>query len=407
MCSKAPKGISYSTSESADFRFSATVARKNIGKNYIIHCLHHVSIPMNEQSLQKHADKYEKTRLRVKEKTSQPAFKKKRLELKAQRAQLRNRNEQSEQNTYQSNMTLLDSSQPQQHIQILDIQTPYKYENHNLAVVFFDLETSSLKANCDILQISMKCHQYILNIFITPTQSIQSSATKVNGFSKVHKKLFQHEVEVPTISKQAASKKVLEFLKIFQKKCILVAHNCTFDSMRFLKLIKQSSMQEEYEEWVYAFCDTLKMFREKFPKRASGYKLTTLATELLNLDCDRAHDAQVDVSLLEKLCLAHFSSIELTNASKTIYDVMSQIENSENIKLLLPSFKPMDGILSSQMKSRLASYDITYDKIVNTFKTKSIDETKALLERRVNGKPTVIKTKKIINMILDHLIALP
>ena len=33
--------------------------------------------------------------------------------------------------------------------------------------------------------------------------------------------------------------------------------------------------------------------------------------------------------------------------------------------------------------------------------------TKSLLERRVNGKSTVIKTKKVINKIIDHLSALP
>lgn len=78
-------------------------------------------------------------------------------------------------------MTLLDSSNPQKHIDVLNMDMPYKYEDHTLAIIFFDLETNSLKGNCDILQISMKCHKYVLNIFISPTQSIQPSATKVNG----------------------------------------------------------------------------------------------------------------------------------------------------------------------------------------------------------------------------------
>ena len=87
------------------------------------------------------------------------------------------------------------------------------------------------------------------------------------------------------------------------------------------------------------------MFRRKFPKREGGYKLTTLATELLKLPCDGAHDAQFDVSLLEKLTLAYFSSTELTNATKTIYDIISQMDSGENIKRLLPSFQPMENVL--------------------------------------------------------------
>ena len=89
MCSKAPKRISYSTPESADFRFSATVAQKNEGKNYLFKCMDNLQIPVTTKKLQKHADKYDKHRLRVKNKTSHPAFKQQRLELKAHRAQLR------------------------------------------------------------------------------------------------------------------------------------------------------------------------------------------------------------------------------------------------------------------------------------------------------------------------------
>ena len=148
----------------------------------------------------------------------------------------------------------------------------------------------------------MKCHQYILNIFISPTQSIQPSATKINGFSNVHKKLFQHGQEVATIPKHAASKKAVEYLKLFENKCILVAHNCLFDSTRLLNMIKKSSLLDEFQEYVYGFKDTLKMFRSKFPKRENGYKLTTLATDLFKLPCDGAHDAQFHVILLEKLC---------------------------------------------------------------------------------------------------------
>lgn len=49
-------------------------------------------------------------------------------------------------------------------------------------------------------------------------------------------------------------------------------------------------------------------------------------------------DAQNDVCLLEKLCLAYFKSIEITDSYKTIYTVLSEMNNRDSIKKLLPLF---------------------------------------------------------------------
>lgn len=47
----------------------------------------------------------------------------------------------------------------------------------------------------------MKCKQSIINEYITPTKSIDPSATKINSFSKNHKKLFQNGKKVDSLSK--------------------------------------------------------------------------------------------------------------------------------------------------------------------------------------------------------------
>lgn len=61
MCSKAPKGQSYSTSESADYRFSATVAQKNLGKKYLTECMDVLDIVYNKENLEKHAKEYDES----------------------------------------------------------------------------------------------------------------------------------------------------------------------------------------------------------------------------------------------------------------------------------------------------------------------------------------------------------
>lgn len=44
MCKHCPKNISYSTTESADFRWACAVASKNIGNNYLIKVLRKLSL---------------------------------------------------------------------------------------------------------------------------------------------------------------------------------------------------------------------------------------------------------------------------------------------------------------------------------------------------------------------------
>jgi len=89
MCSKAPKAISYSTSKSADFRFAATVAKKNLGTDYLRRSMEIITMPWSN-NLTKHIKRSDNIVKNKKEKSNLPSAKRKRLELKAKRSQLRN-----------------------------------------------------------------------------------------------------------------------------------------------------------------------------------------------------------------------------------------------------------------------------------------------------------------------------
>ena len=280
-------------------------------------------------------------------------------------------------------------------------------QNDDLILVFFDLETAGLSTTHQILQISMKCGKHIFNCYLTPTQSINPRTTQVNGFSAVRRKLFQNGKEVSTLPQRIAFQKVLEFLKSLTKKCVLVAHNCTFDYTRFVLAIKNISLLQNYEEIIEGFSDSLVLFRRKFPNRGTGYKLTVLASELLSLSCDGAHDAKFYVFLLEKLCVAFLDTNDFLTLRKSISDVAVNIQNNESIKSILPSFTPLKSIISDTMQKRLAGAGFTYENIVHAFKTKGLEETKALLRGDVNGKATIIKKQSILQNIINHLSTLP
>ncbi|XP_058809923.1 uncharacterized protein LOC131675094 [Phymastichus coffea] len=167
--------------------------------------------------------------------------------------------------------------------------------------------------------------------------------------------------------------------------------------------MQELSLIDEFENVIQGFSDTLLLFKDKFPKRESGYKLTTLAKELLALPCNGAHDASVDVILLEQLTTSFISVLDLIESNKTIKDISERMQKEKDAKEIIPSFKPMDDVISKAMQKRLAYAGITYENLVIHFKTKGFDDTKALLVGEVDGKPQIIKNKKILNSILDYL----
>lgn len=189
MTSKAPKRVSYSTSESADFRFGATIAQKNCGQDYIRRSFDFLDISYNnEMALQ--AQKSQNKLFKRREKIRTPEYKLDRLNKQAAKSQLRNRKEQCEGTTYSSNMDLMSNQSTSIENCIETANSSCIYETDEFSIVFFDLETGGTKYEDDILQICMESGQHILNAFLTPTRAINPEATKVNGLSICQKKLF-------------------------------------------------------------------------------------------------------------------------------------------------------------------------------------------------------------------------
>lgn len=404
MCSKAPKNISYSTSESADYRFAATCGQKNYGPEYLCRTMSYLEIPFTV-SLTDYVEKSHLSTQKRREKIKQPDYKKQRFEKKIQRSQLKYRKEKSEGLTYSSNMNLLSSDATifvENSIEAVD-DCENIFMNNEFAIVFFDIETGGTKYSDDILQISMKCGNNSFNSFITPTQKIAPSASKVNGLVINHNKLFQNGIQVETLPRDLVFAKILKFFHDLHKKCLLVAHNCGFDAARFIYTVQKLPFKDKIYKCIFGFSDTLNLFRQKFPKRPTGHKLTTLASELLSLSCDGAHDASFDVKLLEKLTVKYIAPEELIKSKKSVQAIEKILEDYFKINAELPLYVPMYGILKTEMIKRLIKHDITYKNLVESYKTQSIEKTISLLKGEVNGKPQIIKKDEILNNILNFL----
>ena len=110
------------------------------------------------------------------------------------RTQLRNRKEQSDGVTCESNMNLLQIEKRDSdtvktsEMSISTLADPFSAESK--CIVIFDLETSGFEMNCDVLQIACKCGYVVFNDYIRPTKCISPKVTEKNGLSDVEGELF-------------------------------------------------------------------------------------------------------------------------------------------------------------------------------------------------------------------------
>ncbi|XP_011860412.1 PREDICTED: uncharacterized protein LOC105557707 [Vollenhovia emeryi] len=200
MSRKAPKAICYSLSESADFRYAAAVAQKNIGEQYVQDVYEKYNLSLGAH-LSKHVERCEKSARIRSAKAKTPAFKARRRILRKQRSQLRNRRDLFEGETYESHVGLLTMPAVENDLgvstELPNLNTTFSDDDTAMALVFFDLETAGLKVTCEILQIAMKCGSVVFNEYIQPNESISSAASRVNGLTNEGHDLFLHGRSIP------------------------------------------------------------------------------------------------------------------------------------------------------------------------------------------------------------------
>ncbi|CAC5372924.1 unnamed protein product [Mytilus coruscus] len=133
--------------------------------------------------------------------------------------------------------------------------------------VFFDLETSSLAMDCDILQISAIYNDNLFNQYITPTRSINKYASEVTGLTVSHNFLCYNGHRVDSCLPQQALQNFMFWLhNIPSQKLTLLGHKCKrFDMPRLMNTLKTIQSCSFICKKVSGFIDTLPLFRTKFP----------------------------------------------------------------------------------------------------------------------------------------------
>lgn len=142
-----------------------------------------------------------------------------------------------------------------------------------------------------------------------------SNASKHTGLRNIAGELFFDGKKVFPISLKDAQNAFNQFLSLFPKPCLLVAHNAAFDTSHLLRAILKNLMVTNFKN-IAGFSDTLSLFKKQFPKRQGEGKFTLsqLAKDFLHINSnEKFHEVLYDVEILEKLTI-------LTNkiCSKTV-----------------------------------------------------------------------------------------
>lgn len=185
---------------------------------------------------------------------------------------------------------------------------------------------------------------------------------------------------------------MLQFLKDFEKTCVLIAHNCAFDAPRLIRFINQVDLVTEFTYVIDGFVDTLPLFRKKFP--GEDCSLVKLAARNFAVHPKKAHDAMYDVIMLQNVVFHNFTVDELISNNKKYVEMLRYDENFK-------SLVPMTAFVSDKIQKRMANAGINYILLQQAYR-QGREEIISLLEKKENGKKQVIKTKKMLNTIISH-----
>ncbi|XP_063436635.1 uncharacterized protein LOC134718073 [Mytilus trossulus] len=302
--SKAPKRICYSASESLKNRVSATEAQKNIGYHYISELHLEAGLSPNKIT-KKQSECLSKERKRQLIYNQQPEVKRRKIKTNNEKKTEIAKKEKVEGTTYKSDVgfSLVTEINNIPGIRYRpNIETVTNFDG-NFAV--FDLETSSLQEDCEILQIACKFNDNEFSCYIQPTKPISKMSSAVTGLTNEGGVLFHHGKPIRAINREAAFQNFVIWLSQY-KPVILIGHNAKlFDSKRLISNIKNYTCFAEFKTVVKGFVDTLPLFKKQFPG-FPNYKQTTVYEHVCGGQFD-AHNAIGDVSALN--CILEKSSI--------------------------------------------------------------------------------------------------
>jgi DNA polymerase III alpha subunit (gram-positive type) len=199
------------------------------------------------------------------------------------------------------------------------------------AHIFFDVETTGLGKHSDIIQIGAVHHNgRTYKKFIIPSCEIEEGATRVNGFTKRHGRLYRHDIEIrDAVSPHQGLNDFLDWVwNNSRGRVVLIAHNgFRFDAPVLINNILSHNVEDLVGicRVISGFGDTLESFRERYPNERSHSQASLMRRFEMR---DQSHDALDDAKDLMHL-------VQLAAEELQIYghSFITSVKTTRNIEL--------------------------------------------------------------------------
>lgn len=275
-----------------------------------------------------------------------------------------------------------------------------------MVLVFFDLETTSLAKDCEIVQLAAICGEKTFDRYILPVKGMSAGASRVTGLTVSGGILHLHHRPLHVVPLREALVEFLEWLKGFGR-CLLVGHNSkSFDAPRLLLQLDKKGLAETFCHTVLGFLDTLPYFRETRP-HLPNHRQETLAKELLKVKYN-AHRALDDVKILQSLVQKFADHAALANhgfSATWVYQTMKyELQKQKNLATfaMLEKKKVISkGMCEKMAGSGLREYDfrVAHARAASRGEQGRDGIIKLLTEKDNEGKIRVTNQVKV----LEHL----
>ncbi len=386
VASKAPKTRAYGGSASIVHRVAASVLQKNLGHGWML--------PLNEEAnlspgkftvlLGKRKDR--KRKLQKSHEISRK-YKRRRLELKSAHVNKAYVSSVREGETYESGVDL-QSKAPDTE----EIPPPVTIDGTE-PIVFFDLETTGLGRDADIVQIAAVSASRTFSTYILPSQRMTIEASRITKIEVRGSKMFRDGLEVPHMNLKDALQNFLDFISRCDGPPLVMGHNIA----RFDVPVLHNSMLKvglRMESTVKGFVDTLtltgKLYKRK--KDVTDFKQATLVTELLGQSYD-AHNALGDVEALQKLYVEKLGKTSVTTVQECLFHYLSH-EYLKSFKLLIDK-----KVLSQGSASKMSKSGLSLSHLKLAYSRGGDQGVRSLLKENVAGKARVTSSAKILDKI--------
>ena len=260
VATKAPKCKHYSASGSLKRRVSCAVAQKNEGHAYLCDVNQRAGVSPGEV-FGKFAKSLDRKRKNDNIRKTSKDYKRRKLRFSHNSSATQAANEMREGTTYAKSVDL-ETDQIAQDITQIPAPVPEpsfaplsEYTFPSSCVVYFDLETSGLDHQTEIIQIAASYNGATEDSFLSyirPSQQMSRKIEDLTGitFDTESQEMHHHGKRVHCVELEVALANFTEWLEPVQP-VILVAHNCkSFDSKKLVKAILSKKLAEKFDSVV-------------------------------------------------------------------------------------------------------------------------------------------------------------